>query len=214
MKLSIAKELKKQSQVQIAFLQDEIMEILYSLTDDLIFHGGTAIWRCYNGKRFSEDLDFYSISFDEILAEFKKSVESHGLTVQRIKDTGNLISYSIESNRAVVKVEINHVSKVTGNQISYELADGSHMEILSLTADQFINEKILAYSDRRFIRDIYDIYYISTNYELLDSTLKSLAEFIADLEPPVDEQVLKTLVYAGIPPKFENMVAEIKRHIR
>ncbi len=88
------------------------------------------------------------------------------------------------------------------------------MEILSLTADQFINEKILAYSDRRFIRDIYDIYYISTNYELLDPTLKSLAEFIADLEPPVDEQVLKTLVYAGIPPKLENMVAEIKRHIR
>ncbi len=136
------------------------------------------------------------------------------MTVQRIKDTGNLISYSIESNRAVVKVEINNVSKVTGNQISYELADGSHMEILSLIADQFINEKILAYSDRRFIRDIYDIYYISTNYELLDPTLKSLAEFIADLEPPVDEQVLKTLVYAGIPPKFENMVAEIKRHIR
>lgn len=136
------------------------------------------------------------------------------MTVQRIKDTGNVIFYSIKNNSAVVKVEVKQVSKVIGNQIAYELADGSHMEIISLTADQFINEKILAYSDRRFIRDIYDIYYISTNYELMDSTLQSLTEFIANLQPPVDEQVLKTLVYTGIAPKFENMIKEIKSHIR
>jgi len=198
MKLPIAKQLKKQSQVQIAFLQDEIIDVLYSLTDDLVFHGGTAIWRCYEGKRFSEDLDFYSHSFPEILTEFQESVMSHGLSVPRIKDTGDAISVTIKNNNAMVRVEVNHVSSVTGNQVAYELSDVTHVEVLSLTADQFINEKMLAYTDRRYIRDIYDIYHISTNYQLLASTRINLMEFLSDLPPPVDESVLWTLVHTGL----------------
>ncbi|WMT44468.1 MAG: nucleotidyl transferase AbiEii/AbiGii toxin family protein [Cuniculiplasma divulgatum] len=214
MKLPIAKQLKKQSQVQIAFLQDEIIDVLYSLTDDLVFHGGTAIWRCYEGKRFCEDLDFYSHSFPEILTEFQESVMSHGLSVPRIKDTGDAISLTIKNNNAMVRVEVNHVSSVTGNQMAYELSDVTHVEVLSLTADQFINEKMLAYTDRRYIRDIYDIYHISTNYQLLASTRINLMEFLSDLPPTVDEPVLRTLVYTGLTPTFENMVRDIKRHIR
>ncbi|EQB70749.1 MAG: hypothetical protein AMDU1_APLC00048G0003 [Thermoplasmatales archaeon A-plasma] len=214
MKLPIAKQLKKQSQVQIAFLQDEIIDILYSLTDDLVFHGGTAIWRCYEGKRFSEDLDFYSRSFPEILTEFQESVKSHGLTVLKIKDTGNVIFSSIKNNNAIVKVEVNHVSNVLGNQMAYELSDGSHVEVLSLTADQFINEKILAYTDRRYIRDIYDIYHISTSYKLQASTRLNLMKFLSNLPPPIDEPVLRTLVYTGLTPTFENMIKEMKRHMR
>ena len=103
MKLPIAKQLKKQSQVQIAFLQDEIVDILYSLTDDLILHGGTAIWRCYHGKRFSEDLDFYSLSFTNIMKEFHESVISHGLSVPRIEDTGNVIFSTIRNNDATIR---------------------------------------------------------------------------------------------------------------
>ncbi|MCW6168665.1 MAG: nucleotidyl transferase AbiEii/AbiGii toxin family protein [Thermoplasmatales archaeon] len=214
MKLPIAKQLKKQSQVQVAFLQDEIMDILYSLTDELIFHGGTAIWRCYNGKRFSEDLDFYSRSFPRILTKFQKSVMSHGLSVLKIKDTGNVIFSSIKNNNAIVGVEVNHVFNATGNQIAYELTDGSHIEVLSLTADQFIEEKMLAYADRRYIRDIYDIYHLSTNYELQASTRLNLMEFLSNLPSPIDEHVLRTLVYTGLAPTFENMIREMKRHIR
>ena len=110
MKLPIAKQLKKQSQVQIAFLQNEIIDVLYSLADDLVFHGRTAIWRCYEGKRFSEDLYFYPHSFPEILTEFQESVTSHGLSVPRIKDTGDAISVTIKNNNAMVRVEVNHVS--------------------------------------------------------------------------------------------------------
>ena len=214
MKLPIAKQLKKQSQVQIAFLQDEIVDILYSLADDLIFRGGTAIWRCYHGKRFSEDLDFYSLSFTNIMKEFHESVISHGLSVPRIEDTGNVIFSTIRNNDATIRVEINHVSDVTGNLMKYELTDGSNVEVLSLTADQFINEKILAYTDRRYIRDIYDIYHISTNFQLQDLTRQNLMEFLSNLPQPVDEPVLRTLVYTGLAPTFENMIMEMKRRIR
>ena len=214
MKLPIAKQLKKQSQVQIALLQDEIIDVLYSLTDDLVFHAGTAIWRCYEDKRFSEDLDFYSHSFPEILTEFQESVMSRGLSVPRIKDTGDAISLTIKNNNAMVRVEVNHVSSVSGNQMAYELSDGSHVEVLSLTADQFINEKMLAYNDRRYIRDIYDIYHISTNYQLQASTRINLMEFLSNLPSPIDEPVLRALVYTGLAPTFENMIREMKRDIR
>ena len=180
----------------------------------MVFHGGTAIWRCYEGKRFSEDLDFYSRSFQGILTEFQQSVLSHGLSVLSIKDTENIICSSIKNNNAIVRVKVNHVSTVAGNQMAYELSDGSHVEVLSLTADQFINEKMLVYNDRRYIRDIYDIYHISTNYQLQASTRINLMEFLSDLPPPVDEPVLRALVYTGLAPTFETMIREMKRHIR
>ena len=214
MKLPIAKQLKKQSQVQIALLQDEIIDVLYSLTDDLVFHAGTAIWRCYEGKRFSEDLDFYSQSFPGILTEFQESVVSHGLSFLRIEDNGNVIFSSIKNNNAMVRVGVNHVSTVAGNQMAYELSDGSHVEVLSPTADQFINEKMLAYNDRRYIRDIYDIYHISTNYQLQASTRINLMDFLSNLPSPIDEPLLRALVYTGLASTFENMIREMKRHIR
>ena len=131
-----------------------------------------------------------------------------------MEDTGNVIFSSIRNNNAVIRVEINHVSNVTGNQMGYELTDGSHVEVLSLTADQFINEKILAYTDRRYIRDIYDIYHISTNFQLQALTRQNLMEFLSNLPSPIDEPVLRTLVYTGLAPTFENMIGEMKRRIR
>ena len=65
------------------------------------------------------------------------------------------------------------------------MADGSGIEVLGLTPDQFICEKILAYSNRRYIRNLYDI--------------------IDHLETPVDERVLKTIVYSGLAPSMDVM---------
>ena len=42
-------QLKNRQQVETAFLQDEIMRIVYLTTEDMILHGGTAIWRSYSG---------------------------------------------------------------------------------------------------------------------------------------------------------------------
>ena len=214
MRLPIARQLKKRTQIEIAFLQDEIMDIMYSITDNIVLHGGTAIWRCYSGKRFSEDLDFYSRDFPRLFPQLRSTVESHGLTVQKIKDTGNVISSSITNGNATVKVEINHASATIGIQMPYVLADGSTMEILSLTPDQFIEEKMLAYSDRKYVRDLYDIYHLVNSSTLLDSTRQMLSRFMRDIEPPVDEAVLKTIVYLGLPPSLDIMKLAILRDIQ
>ena len=212
--LPIAKQLKKRTQIEMAFLQDEIMDIMYSVSNNLVLHGGTAIWRCYSGKRFSEDLDFYSLDFPKLLPLLRNTVESHGLIVQKIKDTGNVIFSSISNGNETVKVEINHAVQITGTQMPYVLADGSTMEVLSLTADQFIEEKISAYSDRKYIRDLYDIYHLVNTNALLDSTKQKLSDFMRSVETPVDAAVLKTIVYMGLPPSLDSMKLAIMRGIR
>lgn len=51
--------LKKQAHKKVAEAQDLIVKELYSVFDGAVLHGGTAIWRCYGGNRFSEDVDAY-----------------------------------------------------------------------------------------------------------------------------------------------------------
>ena len=72
----------------------------------------------------------------------------------KMKDIGNIIFSTISNGRPSVKLEVKHSRKVDGSLTTYELADGTEIEILSLAPDQFIEEKITAYADRRFVRDL------------------------------------------------------------
>lgn len=58
-KIPLNLKLKRKIQKDIAYAQDIIIEELYTFFSTAVLHGGTAIWRCYNGNRFSEDIDFY-----------------------------------------------------------------------------------------------------------------------------------------------------------
>ncbi|MFH1246948.1 MAG: nucleotidyl transferase AbiEii/AbiGii toxin family protein, partial [Candidatus Micrarchaeota archaeon] len=58
MNFPLANKLKKRLHLETATLQDEVVDLIYSISSPVL-HGGTAIWRCYAGNRFSEDLDFY-----------------------------------------------------------------------------------------------------------------------------------------------------------
>ncbi len=190
------------------------MGIIYSISDDLILNGDTAIWRCYGGKRFSEDLDFYSNSFNEKLLTFQRQIESHGLFLSKLKDTGNVIFSNVSNDNANVKVEINHVSNVRGTRMAYELTDGSGIEVLSLTPDQFVYEKILAYKNKKYIRDLFDIYHLVNSCELPESTKLSLIGFLNQLESPVDEEILKTIIYSGLAPSLDGMRQGILRRVK
>jgi predicted nucleotidyltransferase component of viral defense system len=212
-KIPLVNQLKKRQQVEIALLQDEIIRIIYLVAEDMVLHGDTAIWRCYSGKRFSEDLDFYSLSFPSVTKQFEKRVLSQGLKMEKIKDTGNVIFSSVSNGKTIVKLEVNHTRKVDGSITSYELVDGTGIEILSLTPDQLINEKIDAYTDRRYIRDLYDIHHLVKSGSILDSTKTRLRFFLQNIQHPVDESILKSIVYIGLAPTFDHMINEIGRSI-
>ena len=211
MKIPLADQLKKRQQVEVSILQDEMIRIVYNITEDSVLHGGTSVWRCYSGKRFSEDLDFYSMSFPDRVDKFRREISAAGLSITKLKDTGNVIFSQINDGRVEVRLEINHKRKVEGIPVKYELAEGSYTEVLSLSPNQIILEKIAAYSDRRFVRDIYDIYHLSSVTDDLSSIRDKLSVFLDQINRPVDEQILRSLVYIGNPPTFERMISELRR---
>ena len=179
----------------------------------MVLHGGTAIWRCYSGKRFSEDLDFYSSTFPGLTKQFEKIGLSQGLSITKMKDAGNVIFSTISNGRARVKLEINHSRKIDGSLTTYELADGTEIEILSLTPDQFIEEKIAEYTDRRFVRYLYDICHLTKSYKIMISTRMHLKQFLHTIQRPVDEPILRSIVYIGLAPTFDRMFDGIRRNI-
>ncbi len=214
MKIPISNQLKKRTQLDIAILQDELIEIVYSVTDDFVLHGSTAIWRCYGGKRFSQDIDGYSISFTELKSAFEKEIKERRLVLDKFKDTRNVIFASVSDGRTVVQLEVNHSVHVKGVQIGFELMDGTEIDVLSLTPEQLILEKISAYSDRHYIRDLFDIYHLLHCELDLSAVRGQLDKLLMNIPASEDESVLRSIVYAGLAPSFNRMVEEIRRLLR
>jgi len=209
----IETKLKNKNQVAIARAQDLAMEALLALDEKLILHGGTAIWRCYNGKRFSYDLDIYasSIQVKKISNELKYELSKRGLYMDIPTNSEKIID--MHSNDAVVKLEINVKTSIKNVQMVYSKADGSSMFINTLNASDFIIEKIKAYTSRLYIRDLYDIYHLVSTQAINENSIKSLIQFLGNIEKPVDAKELQDLVYEGIAPSFEVMLGYIKTKI-
>lgn len=76
--------LKNKDYLDIARLQDNVVSRLYYINTKLTFHGGTSIWRCYGGKRFSFDLDMYVKNSSEI-SKLIENLVGYGFNVKNAK---------------------------------------------------------------------------------------------------------------------------------
>lgn len=213
MKIPLAKKLKKRAHAEVAMLQDEIVEIFYSLCTDHepVFHGGTAIWRCYGGSRFSEDLDFYAEPGDDFEKKLREELDSRGLSLLKYKKAPNVIFSKISDGTVEVRLELSLMKppeKVLGK---YEKADGTYIDVYTLSPEILISEKMKAYEGRRFIRDIYDIYHLSGYVE---KPVPGISGFLSKIEPPVDEGNLKVLVYSGVAPSFKGIMEALRRRFK
>ncbi len=214
MKLPIIKLLKTRAYRDLATFQDAAMEMLYQTDSTVVLHGGTAIWRCYGGNRFSSDIDIYLRSkehTEKIKAGIEKMADVYGITMEKAKDTGHLVFIGLSLNGIYLKIEINYwetrIKPVAGR---FERVDGGYIEIRTLSPEDLIIEKISAYGDRKFIRDIYDIYILSDNATEPSLIRKAVLKFTANIEPPVNAEVLRSLIYSGPVPSFDNMIKRIK----
>ncbi len=200
------KRLRKRAHVRLGMLQDEVMDVLYSISDKFILHGGTAIWRCYGGGRFSEDIDLYLSRLpDGFVESLGSKLKSRGLQLVKFKKTGNLIFCKISSPEAEIRLEINFSTKVRAVSIPYEKIDGSSMIVLCLSAEDLIREKADAYTSRKLIRDIYDVYFL-LNLVKNPRLLSKLKPIVIKFQKPMDEDNLKAIIYSGAIPSFEQML--------
>jgi len=100
--------------LQKIFLNDLILFILYNKTDNLVFKGGTALYKLYGLPRFSEDLDFTVIRNVNI----KKIIE----LLDSLKFWGLNFSYDIKESISSVKITLRfHNFILEGVSIKIEL---------------------------------------------------------------------------------------------
>jgi len=205
--------LKKRLHVDVGRLQDEIMDIVYSLEGRAVLHGGTAIWRCFSGNRFSEDIDIYVPRASHLADGLKDALLARSLALSKLKTTGNLIFAKITDGNAEVRLEANLAgAKIEAEARKYERIGGGAMDVFCPSLPTLILEKIGAYKNRRFVRDLYDIYHLSSQLDGDDAAVaKGMRALLAGFEKPVDEANLQALLYSGAVPSTEQMLLALKR---
>ncbi len=208
--LPLTLRIKKETQRKVAQLQDFIMEEVYRHFDRAVLHGGTAIWRCYAGKRFSEDLDFYLPKDNLKINDLFESLKKKGFNVIKRKVSENSIYSELELNRVHVRLEATF-QKIHGHLTDYETIDGSIISIYSLTPEEFIKEKVFTYQKRRKIRDLYDIFFLLKFIKHWDEINKEIKLFLEKFEPPVDEKDLRVIILEGLTHHSSEMIEYIKR---
>ncbi|MBS3080219.1 nucleotidyl transferase AbiEii/AbiGii toxin family protein [Candidatus Pacearchaeota archaeon] len=202
-------KLKKESHKQIAKAQDIIVETLYETFNNATMHGGTAIWRCYQGNRFSEDIDVYlSRKLDKINIFFS-SLEKKGFKLEKKKISNNSIYSKLYLDRTSTRFEalFRNVKSVLKE---YETGEGNYITVYTLSPEDFLLEKINTYLKRRKIRDLYDIFFLLRLIKPSDKIRNEIKKFINNYEKPIDEKELKTIIITGLVPDTDKMVQYIK----
>lgn len=205
-------KLKKVMHKEIATAQDIIMEELYKVFDDAVIHGGTSIWRCYGGNRFSEDIDAYIPKSREKIKVFFENLKRKGFVIKKEKVTERSIYSNMAFNRVDVRFEATF-KKISGVLKEYEKADGTYITVYTLSPEELINEKVSAYLGRRKVRDIYDIFFLLRYVKRKENVSSAIGLLVKNARMPVDEEELKILILEGIVPTTEKMISYIKQWV-
>jgi len=202
-------KLKKSSQKEIAKAQDLIIEEVYKIFDKAVIHGGTSIWRCYNGNRFSEDIDMYIPKEISKINDLFENLEKKGFRIIKKKVGKNSIYSNLELNRTIVRFEA-IFKTINGVLKEYQTSEGNLITVYTLTPEELIKEKINAYIKRYKIRDLYDVFFLLRYVKNKDSIKRELNHLINNFKQPVDKKELKVLVIEGLTPEVDKMLQYIK----
>ena len=197
----------------LAELQDDVIDIIYNrIEPDALLYGGTAVWRCYGGNRFSEDIDIYMSN--EGIDSLITVLPMHGLRLlSRDKEFTSNIRIGKGQTSLLLESKEGRAESIMRQ---YVRADGSSTTISVFTPAELLERKIEAYESRRLIRDIYDIF-ILTNYLDKDDHLvaSKITAFLKKVSVPEDEGMLKALIYTGKSDlRFVDIVDYIGRWLR
>ncbi len=211
--IPLSLRLKKEVHRRIALTQDLILEEVYRYFPKAVLHGGTAIWRCYAGRRFSEDLNFYLPNEPEKLHRLFTALEKQGFALLKKKISANSVYSELGFDRVTVRLEATF-QRIAGSVTDYQLADGNRIVIYSLTPQEFLKEKVTTYLKRRKVRDLYDIFFLLGVIDDLAAVKDDVALLVSSYEPPVDERDLRAILLEGITPSAHQMMEYIERKWR
>ena len=157
---------------------DSFLEFLNSRTNQYILKGGTALMKCYNLNRFSEDIDLDGRKKD-IISLVDEFCKKNGFSYRIGKDTDTVkrcfINYGNDGRP--LKVEA-----------SFRRKDFSDAEInringiIVYSINEICIQKAGAYAQRDKIRDLFDLSFITNNHfdelnPFVRSALRNALEF-------------------------------------
>lgn len=211
----LAARLKRRSHISVALAQDILVAQAYNVFPDSVLHGGTAIWRCYQGGRFSEDVDFYLPTLRTAAGtRFRRGVVAKGLKELKYKVTETTVFAKFEFSDAVVGFDGAVRAPPAAVVKPYETVGGGSMLVNTLPPEKLVAEKVAAYNSRGKVRDLYDIFFLLGLVEDRKSVIGSLAPLLTGYEKPEDETQLKALVITGTVPSADGMIESIRKWAR
>lgn len=202
--------LKTKAEKKIAYAQDIIVGELYKFFSDAVIHGGTAIWRCYNGNRFSEDVDAYIEKDVEKIEKFFKSLESKGFKIIKKRIKENSIYSELELDNVATRFEATFQKK---NKFfkKYETSESFFINTFTLSPEDLIWEKVETYLKRFKMRDLYDIYFLLNHVENKKAVKDAIRKLVKYYEKPKDEANLANIIIIGAVPSSDELLTEIKK---
>ena len=211
-KIPLNLKLKKKKEKDIAFAQDIIVEELYNFFPKAIIHGGTAIWRCYNGNRFSEDVDVYINRDVKKIDEFFSFLVRRGFKILKKRIKENSVFSELTFNDIPARFEATfQVKKAIFKK--YETSESFFINVYTLSSEDLIIEKVNTYLKRKKIRDLYDIHFLLdfADRKKVDEYINHL---IKDYAKPIDEGNLKAIIITGAIPDSKQLIEGIKRWVK
>ncbi len=211
-------------QLKRAIVEDEIVDLILKHYSEFVMHGGTAVWRCYGGNRFSRDVDFYSNLEPSRESSFQKELHKlltdngYPIREEKYNNRTNTLHVIFRGGDTTGKLDITF-AKAKGMAVEYLRVDGAKRIIRALSPERLIEEKMDTYSSKHEtgsheLQDLYDIMILK---DRLDGQAKNIREkmkaFLALIKatPPKDENELKLLLLTGIAPSFNDIMGILER---
>lgn len=216
-------DFRNETQFKLAVLEDALIDFVYKEFENFVLHGGTAVWRCYKGNRFSRDLDFYTNMEPKAESNLQKKVHkvlkehNYSIVEEKYNNKTNTLHIIVRNESTTGKLDLTFAF-AEGTAADYERVDGSKRIIYTLNPEGLMNEKINTYLEKfkdgnSEIQDLYDINTLK-NVVLNPSkeTIKRLNNLIsiASKTPPTNEKEIGKLILSGVAPSFDDIIRMLK----
>ena len=224
---------------ELLYLQDVLLRtISIETTDELVFKEGTALLKCYQLDRFSEDLDFSarnSIDIQGLVEAIERDLNRYGMPADQVDIDRTERSISIrfaiqgplyaetDRSRCYLRLQVNTHSSVDSFELTRytpPFRDVPTFDLVVLGEAEILAEKVRALLTRQQPRDLYDIYHLINRSITPDPTLiqhkLDYYDLTYDEEAVIDRAgtfeslwpSLEPLVYSRLPP-FEAVMNEL-----
>jgi predicted nucleotidyltransferase component of viral defense system len=174
------------------YLQDLTLLILYKKFPDILFRGGTCIWKVMKGDRFSEDLDLCLDTIPPSIEGYlRKELKLYGFTcsILKKKQTTHMlflqcgITSPAHPREITLSIEIlasPHCTETMNSRTLYSpYPDISPIEVRVPSSEEIISDKISAILQRNKARDVHDLYVLLKQGGTIDYSLvaRKIPEF-------------------------------------